>query len=92
MPPRKWRAGWGRGGTMGVEVPEMSFLSQCDLCSRTNPIGTGCAAFPDGVPFEVSMNEVDHRFPVDGDHGFRFDPKVPFAEKAQASMFDEDPK
>jgi hypothetical protein len=31
-----------------------------------------CTAFPDGIPDEVYYNELDHRQPVDGDHGIRF--------------------
>ncbi len=69
----------------------MSFLSQCDLCTKRNPKGTGCAAFPEGVPVEVCMDDVDHRFPVEGDHGIRFDPKNALAEREQARMFAKTP-
>jgi hypothetical protein len=31
-----------------------------------------CAAFPAGIPEQVYFNELDHRQPVDGDHGIRF--------------------
>lgn len=66
----------------------MGFLSQCDLCTQTNATGTGCAAFPEGIPYEVAMSDVDHRFPVDGDHGVQFVPTTPLAKEEQARMFD----
>jgi hypothetical protein len=48
----------------------------CDSCTRkTAP--DRCAAFPAGIPAEILMNLVDHRQPVEGDHGLQFkeDPK-----------------
>lgn len=57
--------------------------SQCDACSRfrsafsVTPFADDsfCEAFPDGIPDLVYGNGVDHRRPVDGDHGIRFDLK-----------------
>ena len=50
-----------------------------------------CAAFPDGIPPAVLDNELDHRQPIDGDHGIRFEarqgaqfPAHVFAEGAAA--------
>jgi hypothetical protein len=34
--------------------------------------GPTCAAFPDGIPDEVYGNVLDHRQPIDGDHGVRW--------------------
>jgi len=31
-----------------------------------------CAAFPEGIPASIWNNLVDHRQPVDGDHGLRW--------------------
>jgi hypothetical protein len=31
-----------------------------------------CTAFPAGIPIEIAANEVDHRQPVEGDHGVQF--------------------
>jgi hypothetical protein len=38
-----------------------------------------CAAFPlpDGIPARVWTNQVDHRQPVDGDGGVRWEPDSP---------------
>jgi hypothetical protein len=32
-----------------------------------------CAAYPDGIPEAILTNQVDHRQPVEGDHGIRFE-------------------
>jgi len=60
--------------------------SQCGACVHLHPL-TGeawwsptrqrrtCDAFPDGIPEAVFGNELDHRQPVDGDHGIRFEAK-----------------
>ena len=34
-----------------------------------------CAAFPEGVPDEIAIGYNDHSKPVEGDHGFRFEPR-----------------
>jgi hypothetical protein len=31
-----------------------------------------CAAYPDGIPTEIIMNQWDHRRPKPGDHGLQF--------------------
>lgn len=51
--------------------------SQCAACVRYRSFDaehptSWCAAFPDGIPDAVFFGELDHRQPVDGDHGIRF--------------------
>jgi hypothetical protein len=59
--------------------------SQCDTCARfISPFarpgpaygqsGPFCAAFPDGIPERVYRNGLDHRQPIDGDHGLQWTP------------------
>lgn len=53
---------------------------QCLSCARfRSPFLTSnfagpatCEAFPDAIPDAVFGNELDHRQPIDGDHGIRF--------------------
>lgn len=71
--------------------------SQCGACARfRSPFsaentrglaGPFCAAFPDGIPDRVYGNEVDHRQPVEGDHGIRWEarPGATFPEYALAT-------
>ena len=56
--------------------------SQCGACVRLrSPFsdenthgldGPFCAAFPDGIPDAVFGNRLDHREPINGDHGIRW--------------------
>lgn len=54
--------------------------AQCFNCRhlREEPPSDGwgfaCAAFPKGIPEEALTGNRDHREPVDGDHGVRFEP------------------
>lgn len=49
--------------------------------------GAFCAAFPDGIPDEVYGNQLDHRQPIPGDNGVRWEPDgdVKYPEKALAT-------
>lgn len=52
-------------------------LFQCFVCrhlrkGRVNERPT-CAAFPDGIPLAVLTTRRDHRKPITGDHGIRFE-------------------
>lgn len=65
--------------------------SQCSTCIRfRSPLDTGlakptCAAFPGGIPDEIRFNALDHRRPVDGDGGLRWESDGrPFPEYAMA--------
>lgn len=50
---------------------EMFGTLQCDLCLHLRP-PRSCAAFPDGIPIDVMVGNIDHTKPVLGDHGIRF--------------------
>lgn len=56
-------------------------LSQCGTCQRlrspfsaeaTGQLGPWCEAFPTGIPEPVYDNTLDHRQPLDGDHGLQW--------------------
>lgn len=60
--------------------------SQCGACARfhqltgeawwsANPPPPTCDAFPTGIPEAVFGNELDHREPIEGDHGIQFEAK-----------------
>ena len=38
------------------------------------PVELYCDAYPESIPDEMVNNEVDHREPVKGDSGLRFEP------------------
>lgn len=64
----------------------MQIISQCSVCKHFNAVNREretCAAFPDGIPADVLNNVVDHRRPVKGDHGIRYErlSSVPFPEE-----------
>jgi hypothetical protein len=46
----------------------------CPYCKHTlENTNTRCAAFPDGIPQDVLVTRVNHRKPVEGDHGIQFE-------------------
>ncbi|MCY4369016.1 MAG: hypothetical protein OXF41_06260 [bacterium] len=48
----------------------------CVWCIRLRtdgPTGAASDAFPDGVPVSIVENRADHRQPVRGDNGIRFE-------------------
>ena len=59
------------------------YKPQCTACIHFRA-NYACAAFPGGIPEDVLFNRVDHREPVEGDNGVRFEAKAgkqhPFEE------------
>jgi hypothetical protein len=82
--------GWREGGA--------PWGFQCESCLHlhSNWSTPTCAAYPEGIPTEILYNEVDHRFPLPGDHGIQFEPdegeESPFAyaERRAAELADEE--
>jgi hypothetical protein len=33
-----------------------------------------CSAFPQAIPYEIQINEIDHRQPIEGDNGIQWKP------------------
>ena len=50
-----------------------------------------CDAFTEGIPAAIIGNEVDHRQPLDGDHGIRFEPESARGAAYAAMIFDGGP-
>ena len=46
-----------------------------------------CAAFPDGIPERITLEDFDHRRPYPGDGGTRYEPIYPGAEDQLAGLF-----
>ena len=58
----------------------------CHFCRHLSTEGgMRCAAFPDGIPWEIQAGEWDHRQPHPGDHGIRYDPLTPEEFRARAA-------
>ena len=49
---------------------------QCHACKHYYVGTLNCEAFPDGIPQKILLDAVDHRKPIAGDHGIRFEPKL----------------
>lgn len=48
--------------------------TQCDACVRLSKGGAPtCEAFPDRIPQRMLTQLGDHRRPIEGDHGLRFE-------------------
>lgn len=64
-------------------------LSQCCYCKHLTPSNwtAGCKAFPGGIPDEVLTNSLDHRRPVEGDDGVRFEPRPDVDGATLAAMY-----
>lgn len=47
---------------------------QCRACAHYGAKRAGtCDAFPDAIPLEILLFGADHREPMPGDHGVRFE-------------------
>ena len=58
------------------EIPKNA-VELCNYCKHRSPLWPDeitCAAFPDGIPKDVLICDIDHRKPVEGDHGIQFEP------------------
>ena len=49
-------------------------LSQCGCCRHKVRGTRTCAAFPEGIPTAVLINQLSHAEPIEGDNGLRLDP------------------
>jgi hypothetical protein len=52
--------------------------------------GYKCAAFPDGIPDTIILSEIDHRAPVEGDHGIQFAPVDNRGAEYAAELFGDE--
>lgn len=50
-------------------------VKYCNNCKHRYPHGIKCDAFPDRIPTAVLIGDIDHRLPIDGDHGIQYEPK-----------------
>ncbi len=57
--------------------------SQCEACRHLRASGWQCDAFPTGIPVAMLTQGGDHRDPLPGDHGVRFEQRAG-AEAAEA--------
>lgn len=49
-------------------------VPQCAFCKHLiSGRDKTCAAFPDGIPIEISAGAFDHRNPHEGDNGIQFE-------------------
>jgi hypothetical protein len=63
-----------------------SVESDCFMCRHLFPRGIPrCAAYPDGIPWEIQAGQVDHRLPYAGDHGVRYEAMTPEEFRARAA-------
>lgn len=63
-----------------------SVETNCFMCRHLIPSGfPHCAAYPDGIPWEIQAGQVDHRQPYAGDRGVRYDPLTTEEFRARAS-------
>ena len=45
----------------------------CNQCKHRIMGGLNCKAFPDGISDDILRGIADHRFPIAGDRGIRFE-------------------
>ena len=47
----------------------------CKYYIISDNIPPKCKAFPNGIPWEIFREEVDHTQPYEGDNGIQYEPK-----------------
>ena len=79
---------------LDADLRQTHFGSVCVWCTRLRDDGFGrtCDAFPDGIPSDVWEGETDHRAPVPGDQGIRFEPVNQRGADEVAQWFGDDAK
>jgi hypothetical protein len=56
----------------------MQIQPQCFNCRHlAEGAPMHCSAFPNGIPMEILLNQVDHKKPYEGDNGIRFETLPP---------------
>lgn len=74
-------------------LPLVSYrMPICGVCKRLDDNGFGwtCEAYPDGVPEEIRVSEIDHRKDYKDDHGLQFVPVDEEATEYAKKIFDID--
>jgi hypothetical protein len=46
----------------------------CTYCRHLHADWRACAAYPAGIPLPILSGDFDHRHPLPGDRGIRFEP------------------
>jgi hypothetical protein len=49
---------------------------KCKHFDYDNETGNTCAAYPDGISWEILTSQLDHRNPLPDDNGIQFEPKA----------------
>ena len=66
-------------------------VSMCHFCRRFEPESWTCAAFPSKVPDALDLGGADHRAPLPGDGGLRFEPRSAEAARIVAEVWGDEP-
>ena len=54
-----------------IEILDINFPI-CNQCVHHIKNTSSCLAYPEGIPFQILQNLVDHKKPFPGDNGIRF--------------------
>jgi hypothetical protein len=55
----------------------------CEQCKHRDPDSWGCAAFPEGIPFDVRGRADSHLLPLPNDRGIQFEPSNAFLQELE---------
>lgn len=58
-------------------------MSQCFFCKHAILGTSNCAAFPDGIPLAIGINQHDHRNEFPNDNGITFERKEGMSEEIE---------